>query len=162
MTTYQFIPGKHFARPFTIRRPHSKFTFKIGGDTYYDTLPPGCEGDWNKLGYYFSGLHPHIGNSVTLVWKWEDRGWGRRLFLGWYGWQESKSPTITRHWSKGVEIEPDKFYHVKFNFDGYVTITIDGVQWETTLKCRPWLMSGPYFGGQEVSPNSGKITINYT
>lgn len=161
---YQFHPGKHFARPFHIRRVKSPvvFDFSIGSDTYYDRLPDGQEGDWNKLGYIFSGIHPHIGNSVTLVWKWENRGEKRKLYLGWYGWQNSKSPTITGHWSRGVEIEPDKWYHVTIDTSNYVTILIDGVKWETTLECKARWMIGPYFGGQATSPNTGHIRfMNY-
>ena len=161
--TYQFRPGKHFARPFRLIRVGKlvHFDFLISSGTYHDRLPDGQEGDWNKLGYIFSGIHPHVGNSVTLVWKWEDRGGGRKLYLGWYGWQKSKSPTLTGHWSKGVEIEPDKWYSVTIDTSYYVTINIDGVQWETTLECKAMWMIGPYFGGQATSPGYGRIEMRH-
>jgi hypothetical protein len=165
--TYQFQTGQHFAKPYLVHPVSGAVTydFCIHADTYYEVLPYGEEGDWNKMGYIYEGIHPHLDNSFTLVWKWEGIPPDRQLKIGWYGWQRIQGRMVNPQQKTSQcdvigTIQSDTWYQVTI-YLGDVVIEFNGNRIETTLRCDGKFWLPPYFGGQATSPNNGHISFRY-
>ena len=160
--TYTIHKGDHWATPLRLERhtdPTLTQRVNFSSDCLYDESKQTYPG-WNKIGYWFNGIHPHIGNGVTFVW----RCINGKLTLGWYAWVKGVSPMDTK-WDgsqAGVlcEIEPGRDYLLTIIAGDSITFIVDGLaRVKTGLSFQPTMILQPYFGGRETASHTMHIQI---
>lgn len=168
---YRFTKGDQFANPCTkfLWDTHKlQMNIRFWRDCYYDELPEGMEGDWNKTGY-FSMLWPWW-DGITFGWKWVNEG-GERVFkIGWYFHDNSPqhnagelltikpSVDLPANWEYiDIYCYIDKTKGVEF-MAGFKK-RFNSIYFNKELRGR-WIQA-PQFGGQSKAPKTMSIDIEY-
>lgn len=131
---------------------------------YYNTLPEGEEGDWNKVGYW-GRIWPWW-DGVNFGWRWVNLGGQRAFQMGWY--IHDNSPQHESGLMDSYVPPPDwkeiraETYIRKFGKDTAFVLNIEDRGMETALVPKRidgnWL-TAPFFGGQAVAPHDIRIKI---
>lgn len=165
---YTIKKGNHFASPYNIKWHKGdtlRYLATFDRRCYYDTLPEGHEGDWNKLGYWFH-LHPWY-KGVCHVWRWVNID-GKRVFQIGYYWHDKS----LKYSGSGVLLTirfdtiPDS---VAVSCE--ISQIVSGVYFRAEygkqtasyiigMTARLTCLQPPYFGGQATAPHDMGITID--
>lgn len=168
---YTIKKGNHFASPYNIKW-HKGDTLRYRATfdrrCYYDTLPEGQEGDWNKLGYWFH-LHPWY-KGVCHVWRWVNID-GKRVFqIGYYwhdkSWKYSGSGVLlTMAYDTPQNPFPLRII-VRCEINIMPEIVMFGASigeyesyYPISMTARLTCLQPPYFGGQATAPHDMGVTI---
>jgi hypothetical protein len=159
---YVIHRGQHFAFPYAIL-PYAEKSLLMRvvftESCLYDESAQQYPG-WNKVGYWFRGLHPHTGDGVTFVWRCIEG----QLTLGWYGWVNGISPMEAgmNTDQNGVlcEIDPNRTYLLEIIQGDSIEFVVHGIaRVKTKFGFNLDKRIGPYFGGLETAPHTMVIQI---
>jgi len=164
LSTFTIRQGDHWASPLTTQL-YSDSTLQLQvqftESCLYDESAQEYPG-WNKLGYWYNGIHPHfMGNGVTFVWRCIDG----ELTLGWYGWINGVSPMDTKwngtQFGQLCKVQPNQTYLLKVITGDSIEFVVDGViSKKTKFNFKPNKLLPPYFGGLETAPHDVHIIRN--